>query len=812
MYSSWKCIAGGQFGTVYQAEVPFGAPGLVAVKQISKHSTIEDRCKFADVFSEIACLDTIRFEDHVCQLYDYGVDETSYWIVMKHYPSTLKKWREALPGSVDDNLPVLLCVYKQVMRAVHVLHRHAVVHYDLKCDNIMIDPDRALDGDPNGICIGEASGQVSDVSAAGMIPGRREDGQIPFIAVADFGESRMMSCEDDLCVRGRGTLFVQCPEMLAAHVAGRKDAEVYDRRKRTGTNQAADVWSLGCLLFELLSGRFLFEGDDESTFYVRVTTTRAGDVVTEANCRLLEGNVPLIDFIRYMLQRNAEARPSVSAAIKKFDSAAQEALRFTSRHSEADLALPRRDSSTPLDTPRSVARSTGASSGGGRRVDLPRPDRPLICAAFGETDSYFTKVLRDVCVLEVSDEDCALLATGASENQVTAGPADDTSFRSSSCIVGTLKPLLSQYLWTHVVDFRVVGAPHLPCEPEVHHVLKLPWSSPSRTPEDFLDFLPTIFDFLRHAAITQGVVLLVDGPSAEDKQGGDLGAGGSPSKAHSPMGDGVALTTSVSSAGRNGLAMAAVLALVVETYQMAVFPALSHLSSQLLITAVRPDVVCALASWQESQRAAAWHYREGSVRVACLCGSVSWHIPLHVLAKQEEQRTEQQRAKKLLPFDEDRVTNCESYLRWLRARFGVSTPSMRYLWLPQSAVYDYSDDASRGVLTRGIEAKAEPVAESRHNQESGGVRIQRFRCRSCQVLTHAEVSGGAAGNRVALVTSYETLRYNLRQAASCSDISDVDASSNDQRHRPPSCFQDTRLEEVMLPHTSLKQCEGLRYI
>ena len=57
---------------------------------------------------------TIRFQPHICELFDFGVVDNSYWIVMKYYPTTLKKWRDELPGSVGENLAVLLGVFAQV--------------------------------------------------------------------------------------------------------------------------------------------------------------------------------------------------------------------------------------------------------------------------------------------------------------------------------------------------------------------------------------------------------------------------------------------------------------------------------------------------------------------------------------------------------------------------------------------------------------------------------------------------------------------------------------------------------------------------
>jgi hypothetical protein len=49
------------------------------------------------------------------------------------------------------------------------------------------------------------------------------------------------------------------------------DAATFDRRARKGANSASDIWSLGCLFFELLTGEFLFYDDDWVKFFLRVT-------------------------------------------------------------------------------------------------------------------------------------------------------------------------------------------------------------------------------------------------------------------------------------------------------------------------------------------------------------------------------------------------------------------------------------------------------------------------------------------------------------------------------------------------------------
>ncbi len=58
--------------------------------------------------------------------------------------------------------------------------------------------------------------------------------------------------------RTRGTDCIQSPEMLTLAISSKKENDKYDRRKRVGTTRASDVWSLGCLLYEILTGEFLF--------------------------------------------------------------------------------------------------------------------------------------------------------------------------------------------------------------------------------------------------------------------------------------------------------------------------------------------------------------------------------------------------------------------------------------------------------------------------------------------------------------------------------------------------------------------------
>lgn len=45
----------------------------------------------------------------------------------------------------------------------------------------------------------------------------------------------------------------------------------YDRRRQQGAGAPADAWAAGCLLYELLTGRLLFQDADWIRFFMRVT-------------------------------------------------------------------------------------------------------------------------------------------------------------------------------------------------------------------------------------------------------------------------------------------------------------------------------------------------------------------------------------------------------------------------------------------------------------------------------------------------------------------------------------------------------------
>eukprot|EP01105_Mastigella_eilhardi_P019982 TRINITY_DN4728_c0_g1_i4.p1 TRINITY_DN4728_c0_g1~~TRINITY_DN4728_c0_g1_i4.p1 ORF type:complete len:1345 (-),score=379.66 TRINITY_DN4728_c0_g1_i4:118-4152(-) len=323
LYQNLYKLAAGAYGVVYSCDlVPTPSKGIplvgnllaggfmggdvsvnesvkLAVKLMHLENSIQDRSVLHDSFSEVLILSKFKHDPRVCHLYDFGVSSDNYWLVMKSYKASLKKWRQQQSAPLAKMLPLYLNIFSQVLTAAQFLIENNVNHYDLKCDNLLVEPHSG----------------VSDEDFWNQPTGTPNFS----VCLADFGDAKIYFTENEgYSLKTRGTEWISSPEMLSIAKSSQKTRDTYDRRKKVGANRSSDVWSLGCLLYELLTCEFLFCSPDWMTFFTRVTCPTE-DLVTKECRERIDNNKHLLQFFEYVLERNPDLRPSLKDITTKFN-------------------------------------------------------------------------------------------------------------------------------------------------------------------------------------------------------------------------------------------------------------------------------------------------------------------------------------------------------------------------------------------------------------------------------------------------------------------------------------------------------------
>lgn len=210
-----EMIGKGTFGRVYIG-INTTTSEFIAVKQVevNPNKAGNDKEKIRDMVRSLNQeIDTMQDLDHEnivqylgCERKEYSISIFLEYISGGSVGSCLRKhgkFEEAIVSSLT----------RQVLNGLAYLHRAGILHRDLKADNILLDVD--------GTC-----------------------------KISDFGISKKSDniYGNDSTNSMQGSVFWMAPEVV--------------RSQGEGYSAKVDIWSLGCVVLEMFSGKRPFSGDE----------------------------------------------------------------------------------------------------------------------------------------------------------------------------------------------------------------------------------------------------------------------------------------------------------------------------------------------------------------------------------------------------------------------------------------------------------------------------------------------------------------------------------------------------------------------
>lgn len=229
-YSVIKAVGKGTFGVVYEAE-ECGTGRIVAVKKVFQDKNYKNR--------ELQMMKMLN-HPNVVTLYNsfYSQTETGeeyLHLVMEYIPENLYHYNRQFVKA-HTLLPLIyvkLYTY-QMFKGLAYIHSRGICHRDIKPQNVLIDPKTHI------------------------------------VKICDFGSAKRLSPDEPnvcyICSR-----YYRAPELIFG---------------ATNYTVAVDIWSMACVVAELLTGVSLFPGDnnvDQMVEIIKVLGTPTDEQIRRMN-------------------------------------------------------------------------------------------------------------------------------------------------------------------------------------------------------------------------------------------------------------------------------------------------------------------------------------------------------------------------------------------------------------------------------------------------------------------------------------------------------------------------------------------------
>jgi serine/threonine-protein kinase len=264
-YTLVKKVGEGGMGDVYKAiQSPLNRE--VAVKLLKPNDNNPEGEHY--FMREVQAINMLR-HPNIIQIVDFGKEpDGTLYLVMEYLPGkTLKRViRKEYP--LDPRRIAHICI--QTLSALEQAHKSGIVHCDLKPANLMLE---------------EVAGQAD------------------FIKVLDFGIAKV-----------KGPAMEAGPYTQAGNIVGTFDYMSPEQIMRKDLDGRADIWSMGVIMYEMLTKKRVFHDKDAVSIIGRVMQMPITPPID-----VLKGTIPpeLDDIVMKAMERNVEKRFQSAADMRE---------------------------------------------------------------------------------------------------------------------------------------------------------------------------------------------------------------------------------------------------------------------------------------------------------------------------------------------------------------------------------------------------------------------------------------------------------------------------------------------------------------